>query len=147
MNTNISASRSRKKIIISSLAVILVIMIIVIYFQNTESQSKINSEQIAVTKTEKKHIVTFIELGSVRCIPCQKMQPVMKSVEEKYGDQVKVIFYDVWTPKGKEDAKQFEFDGIPTQIFLDKNGKEYSRHVGFFPEDELVKVLKQQGVN
>ena len=147
MNTNISASRSRKKIIISSLAVILVIMIIVIYFQNTESQSKINSEQIADTKTEKKHIVTFIELGSVRCIPCQKMQPVMKSVEEKYGDQVKVIFYDVWTPKGKEDAKQFEFDGIPTQIFLDKNGKEYSRHVGFFPEDELVKVLKQQGVN
>lgn len=147
MNTNISANRSRKKIIISSLAVILVIMIIVIYFQNTESQSKINSEQIAVTKTEKKHIVTFIELGSVRCIPCQKMQPVMKSVEEKYGDQVKVIFYDVWTPKGKEDAKQFEFDGIPTQIFLDKNGKEYSRHVGFFPEDELVKVLKQQGVN
>jgi len=147
MNTNIFANRSRKKIIISSLAVILVVMITVMYFQNTESQSKINSEQIADTKTEKKHIVTFIELGSVRCIPCQKMQPVMKSVEEKYGDQVKVIFYDVWTPKGKEDAKQFEFDGIPTQIFLDKNGKEYSRHVGFFPEDELVKVLKQQGVN
>ena len=147
MNTNISANRSRKKIIISSLAIILVVMITVMYFQNTESQSKINSEQIAVTKTEKKHIVTFIELGSVRCIPCQKMQPVMKSVEEKYGDQVKVIFYDVWTPKGKEDAKQFEFDGIPTQIFLDKNGKEYSRHVGFFPEDELVKMLKQKGVN
>ena len=147
MNTNISANRSRKKIIISSLAIILVVMITVMYFQNTESQSKINSEQIPVTNTEKKHIVTFIELGSVRCIPCQKMQPVMKSIEEKYGDQVKVIFYDVWTPKGKEDAKQFEFDGIPTQIFLDKNGKEYSRHVGFFPEDELVKVLKQQGVN
>ncbi|MBK8552877.1 MAG: thioredoxin, partial [Ignavibacteria bacterium] len=72
---------------------------------------------------------------------------VMKSVEEKYGDQVKVIFHDVWTPKGKEDAKQFEFDGIPTQIFLDENGKEYFRHVGFFAEDALVKVLKQQGVN
>jgi hypothetical protein len=28
----------------------------------------------------KKPLVTFIELGSVRCIPCQKMQVVMKSV-------------------------------------------------------------------
>ena len=40
--------------------------------------------------------VTFVELGSVNCIPCKQMQPIMKSVEEKYGDQVKVIFYDVW---------------------------------------------------
>lgn len=147
MNTNISLARSKKKVIISSLAVILLVLITVMYFHNTELQSNINTGQVPVTNFEKKHIVTFIELGSVRCIPCQKMQPVMKAVEEKYGDQVKVIFYDVWTPKGKEDAKQFEFDGIPTQIFLDKNGKEYSRHVGFFPEDELVKVLKQQGVN
>ena len=38
------------------------------------------------------YLVTFIELGSVRCIPCQQMQPVMKSVEEKYGEQVKVFF-------------------------------------------------------
>jgi thioredoxin 1 len=45
--------------------------------------------------------VTFIELGSVRCIPCQKMQIVMKSIETKYGDQVKVVLYDVWTPSGK----------------------------------------------
>ena len=147
MNTNISPIRSKKKIIIFSLTVILIVLIAVIYFQNSESQSKVNYEQIPVTTTENKHKVTFIELGSVRCIPCQKMQPVMKSVEEKYGDQVKVIFYDVWTPKGKEDAKQFEFDGIPTQIFLDENDREYFRHVGFFPEDELVKVLKKQGVN
>ncbi len=147
MNTNISPNRSKKKIIISSLTVILIVLIAVIYFQNSESQSKVNYEQIPVTTTEKKQIVTFIELGSVRCIPCQKMQPVMKSVEEKYGDQVKVIFYDVWSPKGKEDAKQFDFDGIPTQLFLDENGREYFRHVGFFPEDEIVKILNQKGVN
>ena len=31
------------------------------------------------------------------------MQPVMKAIEEKYGDQVKVIFYDVW----KDDQKKY----------------------------------------
>lgn len=45
--------------------------------------------------------VTFIGLGSVKCIPCRKMQKVVKSVEEKYGEQVQPIFYDVWTEEGK----------------------------------------------
>ncbi len=39
-----------------------------------------------------KPLVTFVELGSVRCIPCKAMQPVMKSIEEKYGNQIKIIF-------------------------------------------------------
>lgn len=147
METNISNINSKKKIIISSLVVLVIISIGVFSLRNTETQSKINSYKPSVTNSETKYKATFIELGSVRCIPCQKMQPVIKSVEEKYGDQVKVIFYDVWTSQGKEDAKQFDFDAIPTQLFLDENGKEYFRHVGFFPEDELVKILKQKGVN
>ena len=40
--------------------------------------------------------VTFVELGSVNCIPCKMMQPVMADIEKEYGDSVKVIFYDVW---------------------------------------------------
>ena len=146
MKTNISNINSKKKIIISSLVVLVIISIGVFSLRNSETQSKINSDKPSVTNSETKYKATFIELGSVRCIPCQKMQPVIKSVEEKYGDQVKVIFYDVWTSQGKEDAKKFDFDAIPTQLFLDENGKEYFRHVGFFPEDELVKILKQKGV-
>lgn len=146
MKTNISNINSKKKIIISSLVVLVIISIGVFSLRNTETQSKINSDKPSVTNSETKYKATFIELGSVRCIPCQKMQPVIKSVEEKYGDQVKVIFYDVWTSQGKEDAKQFDFDAIPTQLFLDENGREYFRHVGFFPEVELVKILKQKGV-
>ena len=147
MKTNISNINSKKKIIISSLVVLVIISIGVFSLRNSETQSKINSDKPSVTNSETKYKATFIELGSVRCIPCQKMQPVIKSVEEKYGDQVKVIFYDVWTSQGKEDAKQFDFDAIPTQLFLDENGREYFRHVGFFPEVELVKILKQKGVN
>ncbi len=147
MKTNISNINSKKKLIISSLVLLVIIFIGVFSLRNTETQSKINTDITTIKNSETKYKATFIELGSVRCIPCQKMQPVIKSVEEKYGDQVKVIFYDVWTSRGKEDAKQFDFDAIPTQLFLDENGREYFRHVGFFPEDELVKMLKQKGVN
>jgi len=90
--------------------------------------------------------VTFIELGSVRCIPCQQMQPVMKSIREKYPTQVNVVFHDVWTEAGAPYAKKYGIEAIPTQVFLDKDGKEYYRHVGYFPEEELVKVLQQKGV-
>ncbi len=90
--------------------------------------------------------VTFIELGSVNCIPCKMMKPVMAEVEKKYGDQVKVIFYDVWTDAGKPYARKYGIRAIPTQVFLDSNGKEYSRHTGYFPFEEVEKVLKKGGV-
>ena len=94
----------------------------------------------------KKYKVTFVELGSVRCIPCQQMQPVMKSIEQKYGKDVKVVFHDVWTDAGAPFGKQYGIEAIPTQVFLDENGKEFFRHIGFFPEEELVKILNQKGV-
>jgi len=98
-------------------------------------------------KIEKiKYKVTFIELGSVRCIPCQKMQPVMKSIKKKYAGQVNVVFHDVWTPEGKPFASIYGIESIPTQVFLDENGKEFSRHVGYFPEEDLINILLSKGV-
>jgi thioredoxin 1 len=95
---------------------------------------------------ERKYKVTFIELGSIRCIPCQKMQSVMKSIETKYGKEVKIDFHDVWTEAGKPYGVRYGIEAIPTQVFLDETGKEYYRHVGFFPEEELVIILQMKGV-
>jgi thioredoxin 1 len=90
--------------------------------------------------------VTFVELGSVNCIPCKQMQPVMKAIEKNYGEQVKVIFYDVWTPEQKKYASQYKIKLIPTQVFLDENGKEFFRHEGFYPEKEIEKLFLSKGV-
>ena len=91
-------------------------------------------------------LVTFVEIGAAKCIPCKAMQPIMKAVAEEYKGQVKVVFHDVWTPKGRDDAMKYYIRLIPTQVFLDKNGKEYYRHEGYFPKDEVVRVIKMQGV-
>jgi thioredoxin 1 len=95
---------------------------------------------------EENYLVTFVELGSVRCIPCKMMQPIMKDIEKDYAGQVKVVFHDVWTPAGEPFAQDFKIRVIPTQVFLDKDGEEYFRHEGFFPKEELIKILKQKGV-
>ena len=113
-----------------------------------------NAPQARQTKTTSdlktntnKYKVTIIELGSVRCIPCQKMLVVMKSIEKKYGKQVKVVFHDVATPEGRPFGMQYAIRVIPFQIFLDDKGKEFFRHKGYFPKEELVKVLNQKGIN
>ncbi len=90
--------------------------------------------------------VTFVEIGSVNCLPCKMMQPIMKAVEDEYAGQVKVVFYDVWTPEGRPYGMHYGVRVIPTQIFLDKDGNEYFRHEGFFSKEDLVDVLKMKGV-
>ena len=116
---------------------------------NSNPDVKTNINQVtyeSIPKIEKIYKVTFIELGSVRCIPCKQMQSVIKSIEAKYGEEVKIEFYDVWTDDGKPFGVKYGIESIPTQVFLDETGKEYFRHVGFFQEEELVKVLEQKGV-
>ena len=68
--------------------------------------------------------VTFVELGSKRCIPCKMMQPVMESIETAYAGKVKVVFYDVWTEEGRPYGEKYGITAIPTQVFLDKDGNE-----------------------
>lgn len=92
-------------------------------------------------------MVTFIELGSKRCVPCKKMEPIIEEIKKKYQGQVKVIFHDVWTDEGRPYIEKFKIRIIPTQVFLDKDGKEYFRHEGFFPREQLEKILKQKGVS
>jgi thioredoxin 1 len=96
--------------------------------------------------TVAKPLVTFVELGSVNCIPCKAMQKVMKAVEEKYGSQIEIIFYDVWTQEQATYAQKYNIRLIPTQVFLDTNGKELMRHEGFFPEKDIDTFLQSKGL-
>ena len=94
------------------------------------------------TSTQPK--ITFLELGSLTCIPCKQMEKVLKSVREKYGDQIEVIFHDV--KKDKKIATEYKIKMIPTQVFLDETGKEIHRHVGFYPEEQIDEFLQKQGL-
>lgn len=103
------------------------------------------SPEVKAPKISAKAKVTFIELGSVSCIPCKEMQEVMKKVETKYGDQIDVVFHDVI--KDEAIGEKYGVQMIPTQVFLDENGKEFFRHVGFYPEADIDALLNGRGIN
>lgn len=88
--------------------------------------------------------ITFVELGSVNCIPCRQMQPIMKSIEQKYGDQIRVVFHDVW--KDSNIGRQYGIRLIPTQVFLDETQDEIMRHEGFLPEATIDEFLQSRGL-
>ena len=123
--------------------VIIVFLLALMFFSCGKKSEQISPDDLKDSGQKAK--VTFIELGSVNCIPCKLMQPVMKSIEKKYDGQVDVIFYDVW--KDKRQAEKYGINLIPTQVFLDENGKEILRHEGFFAEEEIDKFLTSQGLS
>ncbi len=111
---------------------------------NDGGKNKQDKTQTAAPSARKK--VTFVELGSVRCIPCKMMQPIMKEIEEEYGAEVDVVFHDVWTADGEPYGREYGIRVIPTQVFLDADGKEFFRHEGYYPKEEIVQLLKSRGV-
>jgi len=89
-------------------------------------------------------MVTMIDLGAKKCIPCKMMAPILEKMEKKYHVNAAIVFIHVWEHRGQ--ARRFGIRAIPTQIFYDATGKEVSRHVGFMSEDDIVKTLSQLGV-
>jgi len=116
--------------------------------ENLKQESSAPSSQVLVTNNLdldfSKHDVTFIELGADRCIPCRAMQPIMREIAEEYTGKIQVVFYDVW--KDPRPARHYRIQLIPTQVFIDQRGEEIFRHVGFFPKEEILQMLKEKGI-
>ncbi|MBN1223482.1 MAG: thioredoxin family protein [Candidatus Aminicenantes bacterium] len=116
--------------------------------ENLEQNSSIVKGEVLVTHNLDldftAHLVTFIELGADKCIPCKAMQPIMKEIAEEYVGKIQVVFYDVW--KDPRPARHYRIQLIPTQVFIDSNGKEIFRHVGLFPKDEILDMLKEKEI-
>jgi thioredoxin 1 len=81
------------------------------------------------------------DFGRGMCIPCMEMEKILGSIKGKYGNQIEVRL--VMAEKDEGLFKQFKIMLIPTQVFLDASGKEVFRHVGLYPEQELVDKLKE----
>ncbi len=97
-----------------------------------------------LTKAKREGKTVMLELGSVGCIPCEQMKAVMQKLRETYPGTLEVIFIDV--RQDHKPARRFGVHVIPTQVFLDKEGKEFHRHIGFYAYEEIVPVLKKQGL-
>lgn len=100
--------------------------------------------QDSLDSAKKQNKLVMLEIGSVGCIPCDKMKAVMDKLRTDYKDKLEVIFIDV--RNDRENMRRFGVTMIPTQVFLDEDGKEFHRHIGYYAFEEIAPVLKKQGI-
>lgn len=86
----------------------------------------------------------MMDLGSVTCIPCKMMVPLMDELAKELQGKVDIQFVDIY--KRGDLAQKYRINAIPTQIFFDKNGKELFRHLGFYPKADIMAKLKELGL-
>ena len=97
-----------------------------------------------VDAAKSKGMPVFIDFGRTTCNPCKMMVPVLDSLTRKYKGKMDVVFVHV--DEEKEYALKMGVMMIPTQILLDKSGKEVARHVGYIPLEDCEKMIGKTAV-
>jgi thioredoxin 1 len=95
--------------------------------------------------TSPRAVPRLVDLGSVSCIPCKAMAPILEGLKVEYAGRMEVEFIDVW--KNRDAADAYGVRMIPTQVFFGADGQELARHQGFMGKDEILAQWKAVGVS
>jgi len=133
-----------KRITKISIVIILIIFVFGMGGYKIYGIKKAPKQATETTENIEKGKPMLVDLGATTCIPCKEMVPVLAEVKKMYDGKAVVKIIDVY--ENPEAANKYEIRVIPTQIFLDKDGKQVFRHEGFFSKEDIVKIFKDMGV-
>lgn len=86
----------------------------------------------------------LLDLGSTNCEPCKRLQPVLAELRENYGDTIDIVFFDItYTQEGAAMANGYKVNVMPTLLFVDRNGREIRREVGFRSKEQIEQIFKE----
>jgi len=85
----------------------------------------------------------MIEFGATSCRSCQIMDRLLYQMKQK--DPTLPLFF-VNVMKDREAAAKFRIRMIPTQVFIDKEGRIVATHIGRLSREELMQWLKKYGI-
>ena len=88
---------------------------------------------------------TIMKIGSNSCVPCRMMKPILAELQAEYGDIANIL--DLEARDHRDLCRQYKIRLIPTSIFFDQNGKQYSRQEGFLEKAKIIELLKAGGMN
>jgi thiol-disulfide isomerase/thioredoxin len=86
----------------------------------------------------------LVDFGAGGCSACDLMTPIREEIRADYGTQCDVLFVSV--SEEPVLSARYGITSIPVQILFDKDGKEFFRHTGFIPKEQLVAKLSELGL-
>lgn len=90
-----------------------------------------------VAKISKEAMV--LELGASTCMACKEMKAIISDLKK---ENLSLPVHIVDVRQNKEAISTFKIQMIPTQIVLDKSGKEVHRHIGKLSKEELLNLVE-----
>ena len=131
------ADNENKKIIKFLILILIILTLLILWkVKNTHptldatSQIEVNEDfileanEINLDKLKNYNLPIIIDFGADSCIPCKQMEPVLKTLNKEMQGKAIIKFVDVW--KNADGANGFPIQVIPTQVFINSNGKPYS---------------------
>lgn len=89
-------------------------------------------------------IPRMIDLGRGWCIPCKKMEPILRELRQKYEGKAVIEIIDL--DEDEQAAQRYGIRVMPTQIFFDAEGGEVWRHEGFLSREAIIARFLEMGV-
>ena len=80
----------------------------------------------------------LVDFWAPWCGPCRAMAPVLDTLAEDYGDNAKILKFNV--DDDPNVAVKYGVRGIPTLILF-RNGKEAGRLVGAHEKDRIAELI------
>lgn len=86
-------------------------------------------------------VVTVLDFQATWCGPCQLMKPVIEQAEQAWAGKVKFEAVDV--DENQSLAMQYGVESIPCLVYLNAQGKELTRTIGYMEYEELNAKLQE----
>ena len=75
---------------------------------------------------------------------CKDMKPILEELATEYDGRCNIVIIDV--RDHKDLARRYEIMLTPTQAFFDSSGREITKHIGYWPKEEVMDQLRDIGV-
>lgn len=81
----------------------------------------------------------MVEFYSKTCGPCKMLSFILKDIDKKYGDDVKIV--QVSFEENPDRVEEYNVEGYPTMIML-KDGEELERKTGLQQKPVVEKLIE-----
>lgn len=95
------------------------------------------------TKNKENFEFTLLQFKSNGCTICKQMEPVLEEIKNAADIKVNVVELNVMNPNSQNVMKYFGISVVPTNLILDKQGKEIFRKYGFISAENLMQTIHQ----
>ncbi|MCP4580644.1 MAG: thioredoxin family protein [candidate division Zixibacteria bacterium] len=129
---------------ILSFILLILVSILMSCSESSDNTADKQPANLELSSAETMKLPKLIDLGSDHCKSCKKMMPVLDSLRIAYQGKAEIIFIDV--KKDRKSARKYGITMIPTQVFLDAEGNEVHRHVGFMSAESITDYFKTMDV-